>query len=239
MPGDTLLVIRSSREMPSFQVLVGSPKIRSMVVKLNYLNLHVTFMKDGYMIYHYIWLVDCLEILSPHPPELGGQSDNSLLTNHKPIGAPETCHPIDSCYWNGVFIQWQLHSTTKRRCLKSSSTENDKPTRHHFLSNLLVTCIFFFHFPIPSYFLTTSQPWSIAEPLEYVWSHPPRQFHPPSKARVWRDWNERVSFPSFQGYEVDLEIYRFKCENQPVPLVIPGMWGNKVDLNKAACLILQ
>ena len=102
----------------------------------------------------YIWLVDCLEILSPHPPELGGQSDNSLLTNHKPIGAPETCHPIDSCYWNGVFIQWQytIHSTTKRRCLKSSSTENDKPTRHHFLSNLLVTCIFFFHFPIPSYF---------------------------------------------------------------------------------------
>lgn len=24
----------------------------------------------------YIWLVDCLEILPPHPHELGGQSDN-------------------------------------------------------------------------------------------------------------------------------------------------------------------
>lgn len=69
MPADTLLVIQSPREMPSFQVFVGSPKIRSMVVILKY--LHVASMEDGY-----IWLADCLQILPPRPLELGGQSDN-------------------------------------------------------------------------------------------------------------------------------------------------------------------
>lgn len=197
----------------------------------------------------YIWLVDCLEIesLPPHPHELGGQSDNWLLTNQRPIGASETCQHTrkrDSCYWNGVFIHWQyytIHSTTKRRCLISSSTVNDKLTLslHHFLSNLLVTCVFF-HFPIPWYLLPTSQPWSIAELLEYVWSHPPRQFHPPSKARVWEyDAIERVSFPSFQGYEVDLEIYRFKCENLRVPLVIPRMWEIRMWLQRKLTWIKQ
>lgn len=125
----------------------------------------------------YIWLVDCLEILPPIPMNL---ADNltidcwqtiSPLEPLKHVNTPESVIAIDSCYWNGVFIQWQytIHSTTKRRCLKSSSTANDKLTLslHHFLRNLLVTCVFF-HFPIPSYLLPTSQPWSIAEPLEYV-----------------------------------------------------------------------
>lgn len=59
---------------------------------------------------------------------------------------------------------------------------------------------------------------------------------------------EKVSFPSFQGYEVDLEIYRFMNRIMWKYLQVPwntpdvgheNFTSKKVDLNKAACLILQ